>query len=309
MLTRRMLIRAFEVSHVGMIAAAPEEFGKACELTWQGDFGKGVKTGSGIWSDPGANPCTLIFAPVAGVSTQGIPEPQFRLGMVVTGDYETEFVYAKLTLAGVTDLLPGDMYFMDGAYNLTLFSTTKANNTIGAKAVCAQVYAPATAAGTYYLWVARAGQILVRAIAGSVANGAGETDATTAGTIKAPASATAGQKSAGPFQAIVASSGLTFTGNTTNGSPYITSVASVSAGGGITDLCPGMTITGTNLPANSCIAAIDRLGAQWRIAIGTSTTGLQNTLQNATGTASGTTFTVTTHISAVLYWPTLNKQN
>lgn len=281
-----------------------------CALTWQGDFGKGVKTGSGIWSDPGANPCVLLTqTPSTGTAGSGIVQPQFKLGMVVTGDYGTEFIYCKLTLAGTTDLLPGDAYFLDGAFNLTLFSATNASNIIGAQVVVAQVYAPATVAGTYFMWCARAGQLLVRAIAGSVANGAGETDATTAGTIKAPASATAGQKSAGPLTAIVASSGLTFTGNTVNGSSYITNVVSASTGGAITDLCPGMTITGTNLPSNSCIAAIDRLGNQWRIAIGTATTGVQNTLQNATGTATGTTFTVTTHVSAVLYWPTLNKQN
>lgn len=279
-----------------------------CELTWQGDFGKGVKTGSGVWQLPGANPCALLSAPVSGGS---IPQPQFKVGQVIRGDYGTEFVFCKLVLAGTTDLLPGDGYFLDGAFNLTLLSATNGSNVVGAQVVWAQVYAPAQVAGTYYLWCARAGQLLVRAIAGSVANGALETDATTAGTVKAPAygSATAGQKSAGPATAIVASSGLTFTGNTVSGSPYITNVVSVSTGGGITDLCPGMTITGSNLPSNSCIAAIDRQGGQWRIAIGTSTTGAQNTLQNATGTATGTTFTVTTHISAVLYWPTLNKQN
>ena len=279
-----------------------------CSLVWQGDFAKGVSTGSGVWSDPGANPCVLL-SPPAATTGGGIPQPQFRLGMTINGDYGAEFVLGKLTLAGTTDLLPGDCYFVDGAYNLTLFSATNANNIIGAQVVVAQVFAPATPAGTYYLWGQRAGSSIVRAIAASVANGQGETNATTAGTMKFPASATAGQKSAGPAQGVVASSGITFTGATTSGSPYITNVVSASSGGGVTDLVPGMTITGTNLPANACIAAIDKLGGQWRITIGTATAGNQSAVQNATGTAAGTTFTVTTHVSAVLYWPTLNKQN
>jgi len=152
---------------------------------------------------------------------------------------------------------------------------------------------------------------LIRAIAASLANGSGETNATTAGTMKFPAAAspTAGQKSAGPANAIVASSGITFTAASVNGSPYLTNVVSASSGGGITDLAPGMTITGTGLPANSCIAAIDKSGGLWRVTIGTSTTGAQSTVQNATATNASTTFTVTTHVSANLYWPTLNKQN
>ena len=279
-----------------------------CDLVWQGDFGKGVGSGSGVWSDPGVNPCVLAAPPAAG-SGSGVPQPQFRLGMVVNGDYGSEFVLCKLTLAGTTDLLPGDCYFLDGAYNLTLFSTTNANNVIGAQVAVGQAFAPATPAGTYYLWAQRAGSAIVRAIAASVANGQGETNATTAGTMKFPAAATAGQKSAGPAQGIVASSGVTFSGATTTGSPYITAVASASSGGGATDLVPGMTITGAGLPANACIASIDKAGGQWRVTIGTATAGNHSVAQNATATGSGVTFTVTTHVPAVLYWPTLNKQN
>lgn len=281
-----------------------------CELSWQGDFGKGVSTGSGVWSDPGANPCVL-YGPsaAAGVSNQGVPQPQFRLGMTINGDYGAEFVLCKLVLAGTTDLLPGDCYFVDANFALTLFSTTNANNIIGDEVGIGQVFAPATLAGTYFLWLQRAGRCAIRAIAASVANGAGETNATTAGTMKFPAAATAGQKSAGPAGAYVASSGLTFTANSVNGSNFLTAVVSASSGGGVTDLVPGMTITGTGLPANSCIASIDSIGGKWRIGIGTSTTGNQSVAQNATATNTGTTFTVTTHVSANLYWPTLNKQN
>ena len=149
-----------------------------CQLVWQGDLGKGVPTGSGVWSDPGVNPCALLTPPAAG-SGGGVPQPQFKPGMIVNGDYGAEFILCKLVLAGTTDLLPGDCYFVDGAYNLTLFSTTNASNVIGAQVVVGQVFAPATPAGTYYLWGQRAGSALVRAIAASVANGQGETNATT----------------------------------------------------------------------------------------------------------------------------------
>lgn len=281
-----------------------------CQLSWQGDFGKGVSTGSGIWSDPGANPCLLYGpAPAAGVSNQGVPTPQWRLGMVLSGDYGAEFVFCKLVLAGTTDLLPGDCYFLDANFSATLLSVTNANNTIGTEVAVGQVFAPATVAGTYFIWLQRAGRAAIRAIAGSVANGQGETNATTAGTMKFPAAPTAGQKSAGPVQGFAASSGLTFTGTTVNGSPFITAIVSASTGGGVTDLVPGMTITGAGLPANSCIAALDKTGGIWRVTIGTSTVGAQSTAQNATASAAAVTFTVTTHVSANLYWPTLNKQN
>lgn len=281
-----------------------------CDLVWQGDFGKGISTGSGVFSDPGCNPCILYGpAPAAGVASQGIPTPQWRLGMTMNGDYGSEFIFCKLVIAGTTDLLPGDCYCLDQNFSATLFSATNANNTIGAEVAVGQVFAPATAAATYYIWLQRAGRASIRAIAGSVASGQGETNATTAGTMKFPAAATAGQKSAGPVQGFVASSGVTFTGNTVNGSPYITNVVSAMTGGGVTDLVPGQTITGTGMPANACIAAIDSVGGKWRVTIGTATTGAQTTLQNATATNSVVTFTVTTHVTANLYWPTLNKQN
>jgi hypothetical protein len=291
-------------------AAALNVFDGSGEISWQGDFGKGVSTGSGVWSDPGANPCLLYGAtPAAGTAGGGIVNPQWRLGMVITGDYGAEFVFCKLVLASVTDLLPGDCYFVDANFNLTLFSTTNANNVIGDEVGVGQVFAPATAAGSYYLWLQRAGRCAVRAIAASVANGAGETNATTPGTMKFPAAATAGQKSAAPAQAYVASSGLTFTANSVNNSPYLTAVVSASTGGAVTDLVPGMTITGTGLPANACIAAIDKTGGVWRVSIGTATVGAQSTLQNATANGTAVTFTVTTHVSANLYWATLAKQN
>lgn len=276
---------------------------------FQGDFGRGVSTGSGVWSDPGANPC-IAYGPVpsSGTTGNGIPFPTFRVGTTINGSEGAEFVLCKLVLGSTTDLLPGQAYFWDAQFTATLFSGTNANNILNSEVGVLNVFQPNTAAGTYYVWMQRAGHASVVSVAGSVATGSGETTAT-AGSMKFPASATASQKSAGPFTAFVASSGVTFTGNTTSGSPYITNVVSAMTGGGITDLQLGQTITGTNLPANSCIAAIDRLGGQWRISIGTATATNYAVLQNATGTAAGTTFTVTSHVTANVFWPTLNKQN
>jgi hypothetical protein len=276
-----------------------------CDVVWQGDFGKGISTGSGVWSDPGANPC-LLYGPQGtnnGTSGLGVPAQQWRLGMTVNGDYGAEFFYAKLVLTGTPDLLPGQGYFVDKDYNATLTSGTNATNILNAEVGILNVWSPLTPAGTYFVWLQRAGHASVQAAAASVATGTAETTAV-AGQFKFPTTPTAAQKNASPLTAFTASSGTTFTGNTVNGSPYITNLSS------ITDLQLGQVITGTNLPANAIIAAIDRQGAgTFRITIGTNTAGAYGTLQNCTGTAAGTTFTVTSHVVANVYWPTFSKQN
>ena len=287
------------------------EGARLCDAVWQGDFGKGIATGSGVFSDPGGNPC-LLYGPVpsAGVSGQGLIQPQFRVGMTLEGDLGAEFIYGKLVLGSTTDLLPGQGYFLDKDFNLTLMSGTNASNILNAEVGVLNVWSPNTPAGTYYAWLQRAGHASVQAAAASAATGSAETT-TTAGQFKFPTTPTAGQKNALPFTAYNASSGVTFTGNTTNGSPYITAVQSVSGGAAnpLDDLQLGQAVTGTNLPANAIIAAIDKVGGTWRVSIGTNTAGSYNVLQNATGAAVGTTFTVTSHVTANVYWPTFVKQN
>lgn len=292
-------------------AAAHAVLAGICDVVWQGDFGKGISTGSGVWSDPGANPCVPYGpVPAAGVSGQGNVQPQFRVGMVVTGDYGAEFVLGKLVLASATDLLPGQAYQLDKDYIATLLTT--GNSVLNEEVVIGQIWAPQLAVGTYYIWFQRSGRAAVQAAAASVATGSGETTAT-AGVLKFPASATAATKSVGPATAYQASSGITFTGTTVNGSPYITNVQSVSGGATdpLRDLTLGQVITGTGMPANAIIAAIDKLGpgGTWRVTIGTNTAGSYATLQNATAGGAGVTFTVTNMITCNLDWPTLNKQN
>lgn len=278
-----------------------------CDLVWQGDFGKGIATGSGVFSEPGANPCVPYGpVPAAGISDNGVPFPSWKLGMIVGGDSGAEFVYCKLVLASATDLLPGQAYQIDENFTATLLTTS--NSVLQGQVLIANIWAPQLAAGTYYVWLQRAGYCSVQAAALSIINAQAETTAT-AGQLKFLNTHTGGTKSTDGLTSFGASSSVQFTGTTTSGSPYITNVVSSNSLGGITDLQVGQVITGTNLPANSIIAAIDKYQGGWRITIGTNTAGSYNVLQNATGSASGTTFTVTSHVTANLYWPQLKTQN
>ena len=287
------------------------ETARLCSAVWQGDFGTGQPTGSGVWSDPGVNPCKLYGPlPTAGKTGDGVLNPPFRPGMVVNGDLGAEFILGKLVLASATDLLPGQGYFLDKDFTLTLTSGTNASNILNAEVGVLNVWAPQTPAGTYWAWIQRAGHASVIAAAASVATGSAETTAV-AGQFKFPASPTAAQKTALPMTAFNASSGVTFTGTTVNGSPYITAVQSVSGGAAnpLDDLQVGQVITGTGLPANSIIASIDKQGSGWRITIGTNTAGSYSVVQNATANGTGVTFTVTSHVTANVFWPTFVKQN
>lgn len=292
-------------------AALLMETSGLCSAVWTGDFGTGQPTGSGVWSDPGVNPCKLHGPlPAAGKTGDGVLNPPFRPGMVVNGDLGAEFVLGKLVLSGTTDLLPGQGYFLDKDFNLALTSGTNASNILNAEVGVLNVWAPQTPAGTYWAWIQRAGHASVQAAAASLATGSAETTAT-AGQFKFPTSPTASQKNALPMTAHNASSGVTFTGATATGSPYVTGVQSVSGGAAnpLDDLQVGQVITGTGLPANAIIAAIDKQGSGWRVTIGTNTAGSYGVLQNATANGTGVTFTVTSHVTANVYWPTFVKQN
>lgn len=299
-----------DLRHMSRAALLMETCG-LCSAVWQGDFGTGQPTGSGVWSDPGVNPCKLYGPlPPTGSTGAGVLLPPFKLGSIANGDLGSEFVLGKLVLASATDLLPGQGYFWDKDFTLTLTSGTNANNVLNAEVGVLNVWGPQTPAGTYYAWVQRAGHASVQAAAASVATGSAETTAV-AGQFKFPASPTASQKNALPMTAYGASSSVTFTGSTTAGSPYITGVQSVSGGAAnpLNDLQLGQVITGTGLPANAIIAAIDKQGPGWRITIGTNSAGNYAVSQNATANGSGVTFTVTSRVTANVFWPTLVKQN
>ena len=106
---------------------------------------------------------------------------------------------------------------------LKKYLLTTAASVLNQEVAFLQAWAPATAAGTYYVWLGRAGHLAVKAT--GAANGFGETTAT-AGTVNFAATPTVGTKSITPTSLYVAS--FTFTANTTNGSPYLTNVSSIA---------------------------------------------------------------------------------
>lgn len=260
-----------------------------------------AKTGSGVWSDPGADP-SVIYGPVpaAGTTGTGLVYPPMRLGTSINGTEGGEFILAKLVLGSATDMLPGEFYTFDRDYTATKLST--ATSVLNQEVGVAQVFSNQQAAGTYYLWLARAGHLPVRAAAASVATGFGETTAT-AGVAKFPATPTTTAYSINPSSVYVASAGFTFTATTTNGSPTLTNVSSIK------DVALGASIAGTGIPSNAIVSAIRPVGNGYVIDIGTSTTGALTTLQNCTATANNITVTVTLTLPANVYWPTLNKLN
>lgn len=259
------------------------------------------KTASGVFSDPGADP-TVPYGPVpaSGTTGNGIPFPPMRIGTVIQGSEGSEFILVKLVLASATDLYPGEVYQFDRDFLASKLTTAAA--VLNQEAGVAQVFANQLAAGTYYLWLGRAGHLPVRTLAGSVATGYGEST-TTAGTLKFPATATAAATSVNPCTGYLASAGFTFTASTTNGSPTLTNVSSTK------DIALGASLAGTGLPSNAIVAAIRQVGGAFVIDIGTGTAGALTTLQNCTATGAPITITVTLTLPANVYWPTLNKLN
>ena len=281
-----------------------------CGVTWQGDFGKGVETGSGVYDQLGANPCSLYPAPVTGVSSS-IPAPQFKLGTIITGTSGTEFILCRLVLAATTDLIPGDVYQIDENFAASALITSGVvlNLSCG---IC-NIFAPATVAATYYIWLARKGNVIVHAGASSLATGGAESTAV-GGVVKLiTGNHTGSTMTVGGLSAYGASSNITFKANSATSSPVLTNVSSqISINGvvgGITDLCPGMTFTGTDAPSNACIANIRQTGTTWAIDIGTATAGNQTVANNASGNSTATTYTVTTHVQGLANYPTQTTQN
>ena len=244
-------------------------------------------------SDFGANPFSYDIASVSGT---GSLVPQFKLGHVTWGDSEAEWVYAKLTLASTTNLLPGQLYVTDDDYNLTLLTTSGASR--GQVVYVSSVFAPALAAGTYYLWVARSGQIPV-AYTTLTTNNLTETTAT-GGAANSPASPTASSKLI--VGLYFTKTPATFTGTVTNLSPYITATSLTSAA---LDSGPfvGSTITGTGIPASTIIGAFDPIAGviTMKTAAGA--------LVNGTATNAGITITPSLLGEARLRWSYIDKTN
>lgn len=251
----------------------------------------------------GANPFTVEGPFVAG---SGIPAPNFALGSLAWGPSEAEWVYCKLVLASTTTLQPGMWFQWDKDYTATLLTTAAAVVGYGVGVFSGQSSNPSVtggpagtitlAAGTYYIWLQRAGQspALVSA-ATTPALVIAETTAT-AGQANVPASATATTKQITPvsFQA----ANITFTATTVNGSNVLTLLSGASVGSG-----PfiGASIAGTGIPGSTTVTGLTYgpNGAVQSIALN----------NNATANGTAITMTVTGVLECRLMWPYIAKVN
>ena len=248
-------------------------------------------------SDFGANPFSYDIASVSGT---GSLVPQFKLGHVTWGDAEAEWVYVKLTLGSTTNLLPGQLYYIDDDYNATPLANAASPR--GAVVLVCNVFAPALAAGTYYLWMARAGQMPV-AYTTLTTNNLTETT-TTAGSANSPSSPTVGSKLI--VGLYFTKSPATFTGTVTNLSPYITGPFTFTGSPADSGPFVGQTITGTGIPASTIIGAIQfTAGAVSQITMMT-TAGV---MVNGTATNAGITITPSLLGEARVRWPYIDKTN
>ena len=249
----------------------------------------------------GANPFVIDGPFVAG---SGYPAPNFALGTIAWGPSEAEWVYVKLVLASTTTMQPGMWLQWDKDYNASLLTT--ANAVIGQRcgvfagsntspAVTGGNSTVTLAAGTYYLWLQRAGQ--APALMNTVtANLVIAETTTTAGQANAPASATVGTKQITPVS--FAAANQTFTATTTNGSSVLTALSGASLGSG-----PflGASISGTGIPALTTIASISYSPSGQVQSITMSA--------NATANGTGVTVTATGVLEVALLWPYIAKTN
>lgn len=142
---------------------------------------------------PGANPFALAGpASAAGATGAGVPFPQFSYGTALAaGNSGADFIFCQLVLGGATTLTDGQVYTYDKDYVATLVST--ANSPRGQDVGVGRVAQAAVPAGTYGIWLQRAGHVNVQASASAPANALCETTAT-AGQLFSAASPTVGSK-------------------------------------------------------------------------------------------------------------------
>lgn len=243
------------------------------------------------------------YAPEGPLDTTGQsgPLPSFNYGTVVAGAAEGEFVYVKIAISGApVTVNQGDLVTWDQNFNAALSTTTASirgqsagtffiGGSFGNAANGPFTYVFPTN-GTYGIWVQRAGISLVKCAATVGATNLAETTAT-AGQINAPASATVGSKLITGLYIPAASA--TFTANTTNGSPTLTNISTV------TGIYPNQAVAGTGIPGSTTIVSINGNPGSYTITL------------SANATASGTAVTVTAtgYLEGLLHWPYIDKTN
>lgn len=231
----------------------------------------------------------------AGVLGDGKIIPQFKVGSVCTGENGGEWIYVKIVLASQTDLPLGTWMAYDQDFTAVLLlhaATGVRGQGVGVTAFNSL----ATAAGTYYGWLQRAGSAPARWSASPNLAGAAETDTTTDGLAKQPASVTVGNKTIqGAYAAKV---NQTFTATTVNGSTTITPTAGATKYSGP---FVGATLSGTGIASSQTIVSItyDSSGNATSMVISAA----------ASASNAGVTVTATLTVETMLYWPYLDKTN
>lgn len=231
--------------------------------------------------------------------------PSQRLGATTIGDYGAEYIYVYLTLttAGVT-VKQGDIYAWDNSFQAFPCLTANLTRGMGIGAIflggrigdpgagtpAGGLGAPSAfsytfpAAGTYGVWLQRAGTSLAQVTASAAIGNLAESTAT-AGQVGAPASPTVGSKLlAGMY---VAPTVFTFTGTTVVGSTVISAISSAKG------LVVGQTLSGTGIATGAVITVIS--GTTVTMSLAATAAGTPTVTSTA-----GNGYVTTTNGSAVL---------
>jgi hypothetical protein len=251
----------------------------------------------------GANPFTIDGPIVLG---SGIPSFNFTVGSLAWGPMEAEWVYCSLVLGGSTTMQPGMWLQWDKNYNASLLTT--AAGVIGQRCgVFSGAASPPTltggpigtitlAAGTYGIWVQRAGQAPALTSGAITPNIVVAETTTTAGTAACPAAPTVGTRQITPVS--FAAANFTFVATDTNASNVLTAV---SGANNLSGPFIGATVAGTGIPGATTVTGVTY-----------TPNGIVQTVTmsaNATSSNPGITVTCTNVTEIGLMWPYLAKTN
>lgn len=235
----------------------------------------------------GCNPFVLDTIPTA--TGTGTLLPQFDYGHVSYGSSEMEVVYCKLTLGSTTNILPGMLFVVDNDYNAVLAQNSAAYlGCIFMVGLAAQWQVPA---GTYGIWLARAGQV---PLAYNVPGGTAQTF--TASNVLSTQATTVGVATAGSAAGTFQLTNMywtkaipTFTATNTSGSPWLTGPFTISSGvWGYSGPIIGAAISGTGIPASTFVGGFYALGGG-NLSGGLLTQQSQILMVNSTGAAVNAT--------------------
>lgn len=239
------------------------------------------------WTELGTSP-TVLLGPLtaAGVSNQGVPQPQFAPGTTVDGNGKGKWVLCTLVLASTTTLANGQAYVIDRNFVATLLTT--ANSPRGASVGVASVSQASVVAGTYYIWLQINGHCPIQYTGNATA--IGETTAT-GGLVNFNNTPTATSKAVVGAASFVANQ--TFTANTTSGTFVLSNVSSFN------DVAVGASLAGTGVGASAKIVSFGNVNGDNQIVVDVAST--------ATGT--GVTVTQTGVITVNLTFPYIGVTN